>query len=178
MPADRLRIVLAAEESAGVQTLRSLAKGEHEIIRVLTSAKTGTGPTASVGGLAKRLGFLVESTARVKDPEFAQTLRAEGVDLLLNIHSLYLANGAVVDAPEIGSFNLHPGPLPAYAGLNCPSWAICNGETEYRVTLHCMTSGVDTGALAYMATFPLSSADTGLTVSARCVRDGRSVANA
>ncbi len=32
--------------------------------------------------------------------------------------------------PPIGSFNLHPGPLPRYAGLNAPSWAIFNGETE------------------------------------------------
>lgn len=173
MPADRLRIVLVAEESAGVQTLRSLAKGQHEIFMVLTSANEGTAATASVAGLAKRLGYTVEPAARLKDPEFAQTLSAGGVDLLLNVNSLCVADGAVVDAPKIGSFNLHPGPLPQYAGLNCPSWAICNGEREHGVTVHWMASGIDTGSVAYMAKFPLSTSDTGLTVSARCVSDGR-----
>lgn len=173
MPRNRLRIVLAAEESAGIQTLRWLARSEHEILAVLTSAKTRTAPTTSVAELAKRLGYPVESAARVKDPEFAMMLCAEGVDLLLNVHSLHIADGAVVDAPKIGSFNLHPGPLPEYAGLNCPSWAIYNGETEYGATLHWMTRGIDSGAVAYMAKFPLSPVDTGLTVSARCVKDGR-----
>ena len=40
------------------------------------------------------------------------------------------------------------------------------------MTLHWMTSGIDTGAVAYQARFPLSAKDTGLTVSARCVRQG------
>ena len=73
-------------------------------------------------------------------------MREQGVDLLLNVHSLYLiARRTVVAAPRIGSFNLHPGPLPEYAGLNTPSWAIYNGEREHGVTVHWMEPGVDTG---------------------------------
>jgi methionyl-tRNA formyltransferase len=99
-------------------------------------------------------------------------MRDEGVDLLLNVHSLYLIAGEVVAAPRIGSFNLHPGPLPEYAGLNTPSWAIYNGEPRHGVTVHWMEPGVDTGAIAYEASFELTDSDTGLSVSARCVREG------
>jgi UDP-4-amino-4-deoxy-L-arabinose formyltransferase/UDP-glucuronic acid dehydrogenase (UDP-4-keto-hexauronic acid decarboxylating) len=168
----KLRVVLAAEESAGVQTLRTLVKSMHDIVMVLTSTDSNGVGTASVAGLAARSGCRIEPAVLVKDPAFADTLREERVDLLLNVHSLYLANGAVVDAPAIGSFNLHPGPLPEYAGLNCPSWAIYNDEPEHGVTLHWMTSGVDTGDIAYLARFPLTPKDTGLTVSAKCVRQG------
>ena len=35
-----------------------------------------------------------------------------------------------------------------------------------------MEPGVDTGAIAYEARFDLSESDTGLSVSARCVREG------
>lgn len=172
MTEKKLRVVLAAEESAGIQTLRSLVKSAHDIVMVLTSTASGHAGTASVASLAARAGCRVEPAVLVKDPAFADTLREERVDLLLNVHSLFLANGAVVDAPAIGSFNLHPGPLPEYAGLNCPSWAIYNDEPEHGVTLHWMTSGVDTGDIAYQARFPLTGKDTGLTVSARCVRQG------
>jgi methionyl-tRNA formyltransferase len=35
-----------------------------------------------------------------------------------------------------------------------------------------MTPGVDTGAIAYEARFPLTDADTGLSASTRCVKEG------
>ena len=172
MADSKLRVVLVAEESAGVQTLRMLIKSDHDLVMVLTSTASGDVATASVAGIAERNGCRIEPGVLVKDPAFADTLRDERVDLLLNVHSLYLANGAVVDAPRIGSFNLHPGPLPEYAGLNCPSWAIYNDEPEHGVTLHWMTSGVDTGDIAYQGRFALGPKDTGLSVSARCVREG------
>jgi UDP-4-amino-4-deoxy-L-arabinose formyltransferase/UDP-glucuronic acid dehydrogenase (UDP-4-keto-hexauronic acid decarboxylating) len=102
----------------------------------------------------------------------AEWIREQGVDLLLNIHSLYLIHGDVLAAPRVGSFNLHPGPLPHYAGLNAPSWAIYNGESRHAVTVHWMEPGVDTGAIAYETWFDLTESDTGLSVSIRCAREG------
>ncbi len=32
---------------------------------------------------------------------------------------------------EVGAINFHDGPLPRYAGLNTPAWAIINGEAEH-----------------------------------------------
>ena len=66
----------------------------------------------------------------VRDPEFAEWMRSEEIDLLLNVHSLYVIHADLVAAPRTGSFNLHPGPLPEYAGLNAPSWAIYHGESR------------------------------------------------
>jgi methionyl-tRNA formyltransferase len=160
-----------AEESAGIQVLRALAKSEHELVAVLTAPPT-RGGGATVGGVAEQLGVGVVGSERVRDPATAGWMRDERVDLLLNVHSLYLIAGEVLAAPRIGSFNLHPGPLPEYAGLNTPSWAIYNGEPRHGVTVHWMEPGVDTGAIAYEARFELTESDTGLTVSARCVREG------
>jgi methionyl-tRNA formyltransferase len=166
-----VKVLLVAEESAGIQVLRALAKSPHELVAVLTAPPT-RGGGATVGGVAEQLGVPVVPSERVRDPKTADWLREEGVDLLLNVHSLYLIHGDVVSAPRIGSFNLHPGPLPEYAGLNTPSWAIYNGEPRHGVTVHWMEPGVDTGAIAYEARFDLTETDTGLSVSARCVREG------
>lgn len=160
-----------AEESAGIQVLRTLAGSPHELVAVMTAPPT-RGGGASVGGVAEQLGATIEPSERVREPVTADWIREQEVDLLLNVHSLYLIAGEVVGAPRIGSFNLHPGPLPEYAGLNTPSWAIYNGEQQHGVTVHWMEPGVDTGDIAFESRFDLTESDTGLSVSARCVREG------
>ena len=166
-----MNVLLVAEESAGIQVLRALAASPYRVVAAMTAPPT-RGGGATVGGVAEQLGVPVVPSERVRDPDTADWMRDEGVDLLLNVHSLYLIVGEVVAAPSIGSFNLHPGPLPEYAGLNTPSWAIYNGEPRHGVTVHWMEPGVDTGAIAYESRFDLTESDTGLSVSARCVREG------
>lgn len=160
-----------AEESAGIQVLRALVAGPHEVVAAMTAPPTRGGGT-TVAVVAEQLGVSVLPSERVREAETAEWLREHEVDLLLNVHSLYLIHGDVVAAPRIGSFNLHPGPLPRYAGLNAPSWAIYNGETRHAVTVHWMEPGVDTGAIAFESWFDLTDYDTGLSVSVRCAREG------
>lgn len=166
----RLRVMLVAEESAGLLALKAIGQTPATIEAVLANPKSG-----GKGGMwdaAQQLGYAVEPAERVKDPIFARELRRRGIDLLLNVHSLYIINKEVLAAPRLGSYNLHPGPLPHYAGLNPVSWAIYHGETEYGVTLHQMVPQIDAGPVTYAARFPLSDADTPVTVMWKCVRHG------
>jgi UDP-4-amino-4-deoxy-L-arabinose formyltransferase/UDP-glucuronic acid dehydrogenase (UDP-4-keto-hexauronic acid decarboxylating) len=165
-----VNVVLIAEESAGVQVLKRLAEGANRIVAVLTRDDAAV-RGATVASVARNVGAHVIDSKRVRDPQFASWLKEESVDIILNIHSLYVVHAYVVAAPKIGSFNLHPGPLPEYAGLNAPSWAIYHGERNHGVTIHWMDPGIDTGAIAYEARFPISDDDTGLSLSAKCVRN-------
>jgi methionyl-tRNA formyltransferase len=140
----RLNVLLAAEEGAGLQALKLVTESRHRLIAVLTGASNANIQTASVAAAADRLGVPVWDARLVACASFARSLRRENVDLLLNVHSLVVAHADVVAAPRIGSFNLHPGPLPEYAGLNAPSWAIYHGARHYAVTLHRMEAGIDT----------------------------------
>jgi UDP-4-amino-4-deoxy-L-arabinose formyltransferase/UDP-glucuronic acid dehydrogenase (UDP-4-keto-hexauronic acid decarboxylating) len=167
-----LNILLVAEESAGVQTLRALAGTGHRLVAVMSSAPGPATPHATVAGVAAASGHPRWAASEVTQPETAARVRAAGVDVLINVHSLFIVNSEVLNAPRIGSFNLHPGPLPGYAGLNAPSWAIYHGERQHGVTLHWMTPGIDSGPIAYAEHFPIDAQDTGLTVSAKCVRRG------
>jgi UDP-4-amino-4-deoxy-L-arabinose formyltransferase/UDP-glucuronic acid dehydrogenase (UDP-4-keto-hexauronic acid decarboxylating) len=166
-----MNIVLVAEESAGIQLLRALAQTQDRLIAVMTSAGRKN-TVANVAAAAGSLGVDVWPAQRVRDPQLADELRAARVDLLLNAHSLFVVHDAVLAAPSIGAFNLHPGPLPRYAGLNCPSWAICRGEREYGVTVHRMAPRIDAGTIAYQATFPIDEDETGLTLGTKCIRAG------
>jgi len=149
-----------------------LARSPHEVVAVMTQGLGGLSAGATVAGVASQLGYRLWPARQAKEKGFAETVRREGVDLLLNVHSLYVLPAEVVGAPRVGSFNLHPGPLPGYAGLNAPSWAIYHGERRHAVTVHWMDGGIDTGPIAYQAGLAIEPDDTGLTVSAKCVRAG------
>lgn len=167
-----MRILLVAEEAAGVQVLRMLAGTPHAVVAVMTRG-AGTAPVgATVAGVATRLGYPVWPARRAQEPGFAQVIATEQVDLLLNVHTQHILPEDVVAAPRIGSFNLHPGPLPAYAGLNAPSWALYHGERVHGVTLHWMDQRIDTGPIAYSLEFPIDEDDNGLSLGAKCVRVG------
>jgi UDP-4-amino-4-deoxy-L-arabinose formyltransferase/UDP-glucuronic acid dehydrogenase (UDP-4-keto-hexauronic acid decarboxylating) len=125
-----------------------------------------------VATVAESIAVPVLPSTEVLEASFASWLRTEAVDLLLNAHSLHVIHEDVVAAPRIGSFNLHPGPLPEYAGLNAPSWAIYEGERRHAVTLHWMQPEVDAGAVAYASWFDVEDEDTGLSLSTKCIRAG------
>jgi UDP-4-amino-4-deoxy-L-arabinose formyltransferase/UDP-glucuronic acid dehydrogenase (UDP-4-keto-hexauronic acid decarboxylating) len=163
-----LRVVVVAEEAAGVQTLNGLAslRPVHEIVSVLT----GDERRPVVREAARRLGLTTAPADLVRSAAFAEQL--QDVDLLLNVHSLHIVHPDIVAAPRIGSFNLHPGPLPEYAGLNVPSWAIYNGEAAHGVTLHWMDDRIDAGPVAWLERFDLTDDDTGLSVAGQCIRRG------
>ena len=126
---------------------------------------------ATVAHAARRSKLRVMPAPQATTAAFASSC-APGVDLLLNVHSLTVIDEEVVAAPASGSFNLHPGPLPGYAGLNVPSWAIFNGERRYGVSLHWMEAGVDAGPLAWSRRFPILKSDTGISLFLRCIRTG------
>jgi methionyl-tRNA formyltransferase len=175
VPADRpLRVVVVAEESAGAQALDALlaAPEAPEIVAVVTATEPEGSRRPLVAAAATRNGLDVLPASTLRDGSFAETIRGLDVDLLINVHSLSVLDSDIVRAPQIGSFNLHPGPLPEYAGLNAPSWAIYEGQTTHAVTVHWMDAEIDSGPVAYRASFAIDSADTGLSLTAKCVRHG------
>jgi methionyl-tRNA formyltransferase len=167
-----MNVVLVAEESAGAHVLRAVAKSKHRLVAVLAKPpKLGTAAT-SVWKIASELGFPTLPAAAVRTPELAERLGSRSVDMILNVHSLYIIHDSVLRAPRFGAFNLHPGPLPRYAGLNAVSWAIFRGERTHGVTVHRMDPGIDTGPIVYQKLFPVDDKETGLSLSMKCVREG------
>jgi methionyl-tRNA formyltransferase len=159
-----VRIALICGEAAGARLLRQLTGGPHEVVALLASGAART--------LAERLGQRAVAPERVREPGFAAELAAARPELLLNVHSLYRIPEDVLHVAPHGAWNLHPGPLPRYAGLNAPSWAIYRGEKRHGVTVHRMERGIDTGDIAYQDIFPVTDADTGLSLATRCAERG------
>lgn len=168
----RLKVLLIGEEAAGIQALKLLARRGESIAGVMATAGKRLNGVASLAAVAHEFGYPVWPAACVKDPRFGERLQERGVDLLLNVHSLFVIHPKVLAAARIGAYNLHPGPLPHYAGLNTISWAIYRGESEFGVSLHEMTATIDAGPIAYQARFPLPEEDTAVSLMAKCTAAG------
>lgn len=166
-----MNILLVAEESAGVQALKLLSNSSYNLKAVLTHSGS-QGKVEPVTAMAEKLGYKTMPPKLLKEPAFADWIIDNEIDLLLNVHSLYVICPKVIESIKMGAYNLHPGPLPQYAGLNAPSWAVYNQESQHGVTLHRMSAKIDAGDIIDEAYFPLSTSDTGLSVSMKCVKYG------
>jgi len=164
--------MVVGEEAAGAQAIRAVARSRHTLVVVLTSGGEPGGKGSTTLTAARSLGVPVWPAARVRDPSLADQARAAGVDVLLNVHSLHVVVPDVLSAPSVGSFNLHPGPLPEYAGLNVVSWALFRGAREFGVTLHWMEPTIDSGPVAYRADFPIEDGETAIGLMGKCVQHG------
>lgn len=167
-----MNIVLIGEESAGVRALSTINESGHRLVAVLASQDNSSSSGARVWKAASDRGIETWPAVRVKDPQLAYELRERNVDIILNVHSLYIIHDTVLAAPRIGAFNLHPGPLPRYAGLNAVSWAIYGGEVTHGVTLHKMVPAIDAGPIVFQARFPIANDDSALSLSRKCVNEG------
>ena len=172
-PADRsLRVVIAGGEAAGQRVLKGMWAGGHHVI----AAFAGSGTTgAPVRDEAARLGVPVLPAVRVKDPSVVGELGP--IDLLVNVHSLFVIAPELLDWPALGAYNVHPGWLPDFAGRNCPSWAVWLGETDPGVTVHRMVAEIDRGDVAFQDRFPAGAGATGGSVAVECAKRGITLVN-
>jgi natural product biosynthesis luciferase-like monooxygenase protein len=107
---------------------------------------------------------------RVEAPgaDLAARLGGLRVDWLFSIAFLSLIPDEVREKATQGAINFHDGPLPRYAGLNAPVWALLNGETEHGITWHLITSNVDEGDILVSAKFPIDKGATALSLNTQC----------
>lgn len=163
--------VLLIGGSGGSRALAAITASCHRIVGVVdTDPAFSSG--MSLGNIAVNQGLFTWPREAVKDPTFPDAVRRQDVDVVLSVRSPYLLPAPLLEAPRYGSYNLHFGPLPDYAGRNAVSWAIYNGEDRHGVTLHRMTPEVDRGGIVSAVHFPITDADTARTVTQRCLTEG------
>lgn len=162
-----MNILLTADESAGYHAFQLITKSKHNLSGLVAPLNH---KPLQMG--AEQLNIPVFAPKSLTDPSFAGWVHKNKIDVLLNVHLLYVIHPDIINAVSADAFNIHPGLLPEYAGLNTPSWAIYNHETEQTVTLHRIEEGIDTGSIAYTSTFTINKDDTGFTLSARAAKKG------
>ena len=85
----------------------------------------------------------IEHYTSLKDEKLWEAIRANSIDIVIQ-GGIGILKSEMLNVPNIGFLNVHPGRLPAYRGNNCPEWAIYNREEVY-ATAHLIDAKIDTG---------------------------------
>src|SRR3569833_2954604 len=86
-------------------------------------------------------------------PGEAVTVPEGAFDYFFSVANLEVLPAALIGRAGQLAVNFHDGPLPRYAGLSAPAWALLNGEREHGITWHEMTPRVDAGRIVRRANF-------------------------
>ena len=89
-------------------------------------------------------------------------------DLLLSVGNHAIIPAALLSCAKRMSINYHYGPLPEYAGLNAPSWAVANREPGYAITWHTLGELVDGGDVIRRVPVPVEPGETALSLGLKC----------
>jgi natural product biosynthesis luciferase-like monooxygenase protein len=155
------RCVLIGSESLLLQCAQTLEQAGHQIAAVVSTR-------ASVKRWAAERGVRVL-------PDTAALLATQDLrpfDYLFSITNLSVLSHEVIALPTRAAINFHDGPLPEYAGLNTPVWALLNNEAQHGITWHVMTDKVDEGDILTQRRFDLAAGETALTLNTKCFEAG------
>ncbi len=157
----RFKCVLMGDTSLLVQCGELLGSRGHDIALVISgnSAITDWARANEIGTVTP-------------DAKLAESVSARAFDWFFSIGNLRMIPGDVWRQARTGAANFHDGPLPAYAGLNTPAWAILAGEQRHGVTWHALADGVDTGDIYTQRTLELSEGETSLSLNTKCFEAG------
>ena len=155
------RCVLVGGESLLIQCAQILAQQGHQVVAIV-STRPAIKRYASEHGvrvLRDAAGLLAATDL-------------QPFDVLFSITNLAVLPPEVLALPRRLAINFHDGPLPHYAGLNTPVWALLNGARQHGITWHLMTAGVDRGDVLAQRLFEIADDETALTLNTKCFEAG------
>jgi natural product biosynthesis luciferase-like monooxygenase protein len=153
--------VLIGDESLLVECAQTLLDRDHSIQVIMTGNE-------QIAQWAGGIGLTVIAPG----DDMARQLEAIDYDWFFSIANLRMLPGDVWRKARIGAVNFHDGPLPRFAGLNTPAWAIMAGEPSYGVTWHALADGADTGEIYVQQRFDIHPDETSLTLNTKCFEAG------
>jgi natural product biosynthesis luciferase-like monooxygenase protein len=157
-----MKFALVGEQSLLIECARQVLDAGHEIAAVVADAPRIRDWAAEAG--LRLLPATVLSTGLPDDVAF---------DWLLSIANLRVIPDHVLGRARLGAVNFHDGPLPAYAGLNTPVWALLAGERRHGITWHRITPGIDRGEVLIEAPVDIEEGDTAFLLNTKCFMAGR-----
>lgn len=118
---------------------------------------------------AEARGLPVLQPERLRESELEQ-LRALAPDLALVMAYGHILRPAFIDAPRLGTLNLHASLLPRYRGASPIQTAVAAGDRETGVTLMRIVPELDAGPAADREVVPIEPLDTALDIEAKLAR--------
>lgn len=172
----RPRIVFMGTPDFAVPSLAALFD-VGDVVAVVTQPDKPRGRGQEVSAspvkqLALARGVPVLQPPRIKNTGFADELRALAPDVTVVTAYGKILPRDVLEAPRLGSVNVHASLLPRFRGAAPIQWAIAHGDAETGVCLMRMDEGLDTGPVLACARLPIAPDETSATLHDKLARLG------
>jgi methionyl-tRNA formyltransferase len=166
-----LRIIFAGSGEFGLPTLNALLSLGHDVVQVISQPDrpAGRGKQMTPTPLAQRAleaGLPLLRTDSIN----RETLPA--ADVMVVIAFGQKISDAVVNAPRLGSVNLHASRLPRYRGAAPINWAILRGETTTGNSVIRLAQRMDAGAVLGQSSLAIGELETAGELHDRLSADG------
>lgn len=163
-----------------VRSLAELVAAGHEIAAVYTQPPKPRGrgqqlQPSPVHAFADSLGLPVRTPLSMRDPDEIARWAALDLDAAVVVAFGQILPAAVLEAPGLGSFNVHASLLPRWRGAAPIQRAILAGDACTGVQVMRMTEGLDEGPIVLSEVVPIAIDDTAATLSERLSAVGASL---
>jgi methionyl-tRNA formyltransferase len=161
-----MRIVFFGTPDFATPPLLALIGEGHDVVAVVTQPDKPRGRSRStlepspVKAIALAEGIRVLQPERPRGPEFEAEMRALAPDISIVVAYGRLLPAAVIDAPRLGTLNIHASLLPKYRGAAPIQAAIRDGERETGVTIMQMVPALDAGPIILALRTPIEADET------------------
>ncbi len=172
-----MRLAFLGTPDFAVRALEALVAAGHEIVCVYSQppAPRGRGhelKPSPVQAFAEAHGILVRTPASMRDPEEIAAFAALDVDAAVVVAFGQILPREVLEAPRLGSFNLHGSLLPRWRGAAPIQRAIMAGDKVTGVQVMRMTEGLDEGPVLATTTLRIDALETAGTLHDRLAAAG------
>ena len=145
-----MRLAFLGTPAFAATSLAAVIAAGHEIACVYSQADKPRGRgqavrPSPVAALAQEHGLDVRTPASMRDADEIAAFDALNLDAAVVVAFGQILPAAVLDAPRLGSFNLHGSLLPRWRGAAPIQRAIMAGDAETGVQVMRMTAGLDEG---------------------------------
>ena len=172
-----MKVIFMGTPDFSVGALEALAEAGYEIAAVVTQPDKPKGrgkeqKMPPVKEAALRLGLPVYQPAKVREPEFIETVRKIAPDVIVVSAFGQIIPQALLEIPKYGCINIHASLLPKYRGAAPIQWAVIDGEPVSGVTIMQMDAGLDTGDMLARTEVALDAGETGGSLFEKLSRAG------
>lgn len=161
-----MRILFWGTPDFAVPPLRALLGEGHDVVGVVTQPDKPRGRSRTqldpspVKQVALEEGLPVLQPSRPRGEEFLAELQALEPDISVVVAYGHILPKAVIDAPRLGTLNIHASLLPALRGAAPIQACILEGHAETGVTIMQMVPALDAGDMLHVLRTPLGPETT------------------
>ncbi|MDP3404952.1 MAG: methionyl-tRNA formyltransferase [Brevundimonas sp.] len=175
-----MRLAFMGTPDFAVPSLAELIASGHDIVAVYSQPPRPKGrgqklTPSPVQAFAETMGLPVFTPASMKADEAIGTFRSLDLDAACVVAYGQILKPEVLEAPQLGCFNLHGSLLPRWRGAAPIQRAIMAGDRQTGVQIMRMSEGLDEGDILLGEVLPIQPDDTAATLADRMATTGASL---